>query len=108
MPKNEEALHRLDFNQNIEGDLIEMSIDDTIYSNLENTSFFETINRLTGANIDKFEDESITDKEALEKVVSSEIFNEKRYDHSLYSIVRNIKALFEEALKCQTGIFFYF
>ncbi|PWG77870.1 hypothetical protein [Pararcticibacter amylolyticus] len=107
VPKHDQALNRLEFDENIEGDLIEISITEQVHSKLENIGFFDSINRLAGSNIDNFEDESITDKKILQKLMDSDVLDEKRYD-TLGLEVKKIKNLFEEALKYQTGIFFYF
>ncbi len=108
VPKDPEALHRLDYNQNISGDLLEVNLDDQDFEKLWQSDFFTSINVLTNSIIDIFEDEHIVEAEKLETVINSDLFENSKYDENIFKIVGEIKELFKEALQRKTGIHFYF
>jgi hypothetical protein len=108
VPKSEDALKRLNYDQTIEGDLIEVILSEEVYNALLSTGIFVTFNTITGSNIDNFEDDSITDERALITVIESGILDITRYHYALEHIVIDLKLLFTEALKRRTGVFFYF
>ncbi len=108
VPKDQDSLKRLDFDETIDGDLMEMFIKEKDYYQLEQTGIFSSVNTLIGSNIDNFEDERITDLLHLEKIMKSGLLDEERYDKTLTSIIEELKNFFQEALERRTGIFFYF
>ena len=108
VPKDQEALHRLDHNQNISGDLLEVNLDDQDFEKLWQSDFFTSINVLTNSIIDIFEDEHIVEAEKLKNVINSHLFENGKYDEDIFKIVGEIKKLFKEALQRKTGIHFYF
>ncbi len=107
VPKDLIAQEKLNYNQCGEGDLIELRLDDHIFNKLWTGGFFKGINKLTNSIIDNYEDEQITEKEKLEVVLKSGVFNNS-YDDELIEIVNKIKYLFEQALERKTGVHFYF
>lgn len=108
VPKDKDALKRLDFDEAIDRDLMEMSIMEEDYHELARTGVFNSVNELIGSNIDEFEDEGITDLVHLEKVIKSGLLDKERYDQTHTPIIEELKNFFQEALKRQTGVFFYF
>lgn len=108
VPKDQDALKRLDFDVTIDGDLMEMIIKEKDYYKLEQTGIFSYVNKLIGSNIGDFEDEGITDLIHIEKVIKSGLLDKERYDKTHTSIIEELKIFFQEALKRRTGVFFYF
>ena len=108
VPKNKEALNRLDYDQTKENDLFEVSLEDNVFFELSQTGFFRTINELAHSNIDDFEDEAIIDEAYLNIILKSDIFNQQKYNLEIFKVVKNIEDLFVSALECKTGVFFYF
>jgi hypothetical protein len=108
VPVDNDALKRLDFDENIDGDLLEIILKEDIFDKLIAAGFFSSINKLTGAMIDNFEDEGITDAVFLRRVVESPLFEKTSNDNLLAPIVKEIEILFGEAIVRKTGIFFYF
>ena len=108
VPVNNDALRRLDFDKNIDGDLLQIILNDEIIDKLMAADFFSNINKLTGAMIDIFEDEGITDAACLRRVIESSLFEKMSNDSLLAPIVKEIEILFGEAIARKTGIFFYF
>src|ERR1700734_69742 len=104
VPKDQQALTRLDNNQNISGDLLEVNLDDHDFEKLWQSDFFTSINVLTNSIIDIFEDEHIAEAEKLKNVINSDLFENGKYDENIFKIVGEIKKLFKEALQRKTGI----
>lgn len=63
---------------------------------------FSAVNNITAVNIGIYEDENIQDSNKLEKVLKSDVFDVVHNDTA-----KQIRALFEEALKRKTGVFCY-
>jgi len=108
VPKDSLAQTHLDFDESQPGELIELNISDTTFNSLWEAGFFKSINKLTHSIIDNFEDERITEKDQLMKVLNSNLFNRKLYDKELHEVVEKIRDLFNKALTYNTGIYFYF
>jgi len=103
VPKDNEASILLNYDRATSEQLIEVELSETEFKKLWKTGFFGSINSIADVNIDDYEDESIKEKEKLEKVLASNIFSSNVSDR-----INQIKSLFEEALKRGTGIYFYF
>ncbi|MFX1705970.1 hypothetical protein PV783_18530 [Chitinophaga sp. CC14] len=103
VPKNKDAEIALDYDRATPEQLIEMTLDETMFKELWEAGIFDRINNIAGVNIDIYEDEYIAEIEKLEKVLASDIFTANLIDS-----VKRIKSLFEEAVKRETGIYFYF
>lgn len=56
VPLSKEAMHRLDYNESIDGDLLELELSDNELHILNKVNLFETINYKLGLNIDDYED----------------------------------------------------
>jgi hypothetical protein len=108
VPKSVLAKHHLDFNESRLGELIELEIDNEVINKLFEIGFFHSLNKLTNANVDNFEDDNITGEERLLKVLNSNLFDKKLYDDDIYSVINKIKMMFNEALISKTGVYFYF
>lgn len=61
VPKNKEALDRLDYNKTEEGDLFEVFLDDDVFDELSKLGFFQVINKFAHSNIDNFEDDVLAE-----------------------------------------------
>lgn len=103
VPKNNEARILLNYDRTTPEQLIEVVLNEAEFKKLWDTGFFGSINSIADVNIDDYEDESIEEKEKLEKVLASNIFSS-----NVSNKINQIKSLFEEALKRGTGIYFYF
>lgn len=103
VPKNQDAEIALNYDRATPEQLIEMTLDETMFKELWESGFFERINNIAGVNIDNYEDEHITELEKLGKVLASDIFTANVIDS-----IRQIRSLFEEAVTRKTGIYFYF
>jgi len=108
VPKDSLAQTHLDFDESQPGELIELNIDDATFDSLWKVGFFKSINKLTNSIIDVFEDESISEKAQLMKVLNSNLFDKKLYDKALHQVIDNISDLFNKAITYDTGVYFYF
>nr|ELR5113458.1 hypothetical protein [Providencia stuartii] len=105
VPLSKEAMHRLDYNESIDGDLLELELSDSQLNTLSKIKLFEVINYNLGLNIDDYEDESLYDMnkiEILNEILKS-IINKDNKD-----IIKSILELSNTALDKKTGIFFFF
>ncbi|ENG7682464.1 MULTISPECIES: hypothetical protein [Providencia] len=105
VPLSKEAMHRLDYNESIDGDLLELELSDNELHILNKVNLFETINYKLGLNIDGYEDESLHDMNKiknLNEILTSMINKENEH------IINSILELSNAALNKKTGIFFYF
>jgi len=103
VPLTREAMHRLNYNQCISGDLEELELDDEVYREIWSTNFFDIINKELDTNIDDYEDESICDNNKLNRLLNiiSSYIHIHIFFHELYRLVKL-------ALNSNTGIFFFF
>jgi hypothetical protein len=104
-PLTVEAMHRLDLDENLPGDIEELELTNENYSLLSNCGIFDKINSALGKMIDEYEDESI--QGLVELNASLEILNEIFHKTQL-EIIRKIIHLNQLAIKNNTGLFFYF
>ncbi|HBO21360.1 MAG TPA: hypothetical protein DD649_00530 [Providencia sp.] len=105
IPLSEEAMHRLDYNESIDGDLLELELSDNQLHILNKINLFETINYKLGLNIDDYEDESLHDMNKIESLneILKSVLNEENKN-----IIDSILELTNMALSRKTGVFFYF
>ena len=108
VPKDEDAMKALDFDQATDGQLSELFLNDEDFKKLWTIGLFDSINELTGTLIDEYEDDNITDMSKLKLVLESSLLDEAKYSSELSLIISRIKDLFKEAQERGTGIFFYF
>ena len=105
VPLSLDAMHRLDVDDSLPGDLEEIFLTDEAFRKLSNTGLFEELNSKLGKIIDEHEDESIQDQTDLTTSLKIlENISKKNDIEDLYKINNLIKI----AIDKKTGIFFYF
>ncbi|PSL26314.1 hypothetical protein [Chitinophaga ginsengisoli] len=104
VPKDKEAEYALDYNEATEDQLIRIYLTSPEFIELWNIGFFNELNEMTGAMIDDFEDAKIVEKEDLENILDSDVFNMPVSN----DILDRLKVLFQEALERGTGVYFFF
>ncbi len=108
VPKDKGAENALNYNEAKDEQLIEIILTETEYLILYDNKVFDLINQEGHANIDDFEEESITEKESIEKVIKAlEKRSSLTFDSSS-SLINDIIRLFKEALNRDTSVHFYF
>ncbi|HEM7132967.1 TPA: hypothetical protein U2I51_002439 [Providencia rettgeri] len=105
VPLSKEAMYRLDYNESVDGDLLELDLNDNQLYLLNKVNLFELINSNLGLNIDDYEDESLQDMSKLENLRDI-LNNVSNKDNE--SIINSILLLVNTALDKKTGVFFYF
>ena len=100
VPINKEAMIRLDYDQNIEGDLVEIIVTEEELDSL--WKLFQELNLLLGIHIDDYETEEVTDYKKLLEMKKILIANNTDY------LTEKILHLIELAIDYKTGIFFFF
>ncbi|ENX15278.1 hypothetical protein F895_01824 [Acinetobacter sp. CIP 64.2] len=105
-PISEQAKLRLDFDENIEGDLIELNISQSDYEALEKIDYFNCLNKHLGLLIDNYEDESIS-YEDLPKALDLTIEYSYKYS-GLEELWCSIKKIILTAIENKTAVFFFF
>jgi hypothetical protein len=106
VPLNAKAQKSLDFDDVDDSQIIELLIDDDDFEMLFQKGIFDLINSSVQVNIDDYEDESITEAEALQKVTNALI--EESFKHSGNKLLIHMIYLFSCALNRGTGVFFFF
>ncbi|SFM92224.1 hypothetical protein SAMN05428949_1320 [Chitinophaga sp. YR627] len=104
VPKDKDSEVALDYDTATTEQLIEVFLDQTEFMELYRAGFFQELNFIADALIDEYESEAITDKEKIQLVLDSDIFNKP----VLVDKLNQIKNLFQEALQRNTGVYFYF
>ncbi|HDL8284409.1 TPA: hypothetical protein PXQ99_001166 [Yersinia enterocolitica] len=104
VPVSTEAMNRLDFDECVEGDLIEMNLDEPEFERIWNSGVFDKLNDSLGVNIDIYEDESLI---GVDTLVKAKNMLEKSFDHSDHSI-KQLLSMINKAIEYKTGIFFFF
>lgn len=104
VPKDKQAEIDLDYDKASSEQIFEVKLTDEEFNELSAAGVFNMMNDLTNAMIDEFESAEITAKEDLQKVLVSDIFEKQIKNEKL----NQIKILFEEAIKRDTGVYFYF
>ena len=108
VPKDKSAEDLLEYDQAEQQRLLEFKLNDEDFLLLYESGLFSLINDLAEVNIDDYEDDRIKDIEALKKVhemLESKISIQNQVNESL---LKEISKLFEEALRRNTGVYFYF
>lgn len=108
VPKDKNAGYALDYNEATKDQLIEFVLEEDKMHLLFKAGVFELINNIGNIIIDDYEDDHIAGKEKLQKVrMALEVFNQKT-DIVVKPLVKKLVSLFEEAIKRDTGVYFYF
>ncbi len=100
VPKSLDAEHRLDYDQNLPGDLIELEISQTEFDELWSAGFFKKLNDHLDVLIDEFEDEMIGFEKLDQAIELVSKFSMK--------VAEQVKELMYSARKYGVGIYFYF
>ena len=108
VPKDQEAEKALDIDTATPDQLIEIKLGEKTFQDLWQQGIFTLINNVASSNIDDFEDERITDEDAIKNVIAVLKTKEESVDGELKSVISEIIDLFTEALNRKTGIYFYF
>jgi len=104
VPIDKEAEYALDYDEATPEQLIQLSLTSLEFIELWDTGFFNALNEMTMAMIDDYEEAEIVEKEDLEKVLNSDVFNLPVSN----DILDRLKLLFQEALERGTGVYFFF
>ena len=109
VPKTKEAEEKLNFNTALPGELLEYIFNtNKEFYNLFETSIYDEINQQCNSMIDDFESDELKSKESLKKCLN--ILNENIKNSSLENVevIKKIIILTEEAIKRDTGLYFFF
>ncbi|MBJ2209756.1 hypothetical protein [Pseudomonas carnis] len=104
-PLTVEAMHRLDIDESLPGDVEELYLANEDYSLLSNCGVFDTINLALGKMIDEYEDENI---QGFADLNTSLNILGATFHNTQLEVVREIMRLNQLAIKNNTGLFFYF
>lgn len=104
VPKDKDAEIDLDYGRATSEQLFEIHMTPSEYEELEEKGVFDHINEIADAMIRDYEDDAITEKEKLEQVLGSDVFDQ----HVSTDKLLLLKTLFQEALQRNTGVYFYF
>lgn len=99
------AMDRLDLDECIDGDLIDVYISDEQYNSLVQSGLIGFVNNLLGVCIDEYEDEKIVGRDALDKV---RLLIDMGVDTSSNGAVNGLLSQVNKAIEYNTGVFFYF
>ncbi|NBB18478.1 hypothetical protein GVN20_03835 [Runella sp. CRIBMP] len=108
VPIDKNAEQALDYNKATEEQLIESSLTPDEFVLLESLGIFQLINEEGSSNIDDYEDDFVSEEEAIKKVIKALRLKEATLDKDLLPLVAKIRTLFEKALIRGTGVYFYF
>ncbi len=104
VPTSQDAMQRLDFDESIEGDLIEVTINDELFQAIINTGIISQLNQFIEVNIDEFEDEKIVGIHDL-TMAKSILAQLSPSDFANASL---LVSQIDKAIEYDTGVFFYF
>jgi len=105
VPTSSDAMSRLDTDSCIDGDLVEISLDQSDFDELQKSGLIGELNSTLGLLIDEFEDESISNSK-----LDSAISIYKKYTNKLNldeNKVAKIQDVLELAKTKNTGVFFF-
>ena len=104
VPLTTEALRRLDLDESLPGDIVELELSDEDYALISKSGVLDKINSSLGKMLDEYEDESIQGRSSLS--ASLTIFNEA-YNATRHDVISRIISMNELAIENDTGMFFY-
>ena len=105
VPVNKGAQSRLDIDQSVDGDLVEIVLDECDFERLWKSGVFHELNESADVVIDDFESESITGPEKLNAALFA--VSQLAVSKDDVMLIR-LEELFKLAVKFQTGVYFYF
>lgn len=106
VPTSEEAMFRLGFNENIDGDLIELILPQDEYEVLVNLGYFGQLNKQLNLMIDDYEDEKILFDDLNVLLCITNIFAIKNRDEC--KLWPDLIRLISVATEKKTGVFLFF
>jgi len=105
VPTSQEAMSRLDFDECIDGDLIDVNITDDRYQTLVELGLIHSLNDLFDIAIDEFEDEKIV---GIDDLTQARLLIENNFNPGENESVSILLSQVIKAAKYETGVFFYF
>lgn len=105
VPTSQEAMSRLDFDECIEGDLIDLNITDEQYQSLVKSGLIRLMNDLFDIYIDEFEDEKIVGVDVLNQ---ARLLIENDFSPDKNEVINLLLSQINKATEYNTGVFFYF
>jgi len=105
VPTSSDAMSRLDTDTCIDGDLVEIALDQSDFNELQKSGLLSELNSTLGLMIDEYEDESILNSNLdsaitiYEKYIDKLNLNENK--------VTRIQDVLELARNKDTGVFFF-
>lgn len=105
VPVNQDAMKRLDYDECIQGDLVEYTPTESEYEQLFKSGLIEALNNATGSMIDHSED-AVISIQHLEK--AKQIIKQISTDNPNQPIFTQVYEMTEQAQLYNTGVFFYF
>lgn len=106
VPVTKDAMQRLDYDENLPGDLVEFVLDDCMFKELWRSGIFQKINEKLEVMIDDYESEKIVGRSKL--IVLKDIMDYYLNTMNNSPSIRHLADLTEQAIACDTGIFFFF
>ena len=106
VPISSEAMKRLDLEENLREDLVELNLCQEEYENLKKIGYFSKLNNQLGIMIDDYEDEKIIYESLVLALDITNDFSIKYSDNE--KLWRKIKKLISIALEKRTAVFFFF
>lgn len=105
VPVNTSAMERLDFDDCIDGDLIELTLDEEHYANLLKSNIINQLNSALKVNIDDYEDEKIVN---IDNLVTAKTIIQNSINSNNSEVLVQLLNQVDNAIKYKTGLFFYF
>lgn len=102
-PVSEDAMERLNFGIENDGDLLMVIIGDEVYKRMWRLGFFDEINQVVNKYIDDYEDENIT---SIFDLIKLKNINCKYIKKG--GVFIEIEKLILNAIENNTGVFFFF
>lgn len=104
VPFDAEALHRLDLDESLPGDLEELQLTDELFESLADSGVLDSLNATLGVMIDVYEDESI---EGLPQLFRTLDILSEAYSRTELEVILKVTRLCRLAIERNTGLFFY-
>ncbi|MCE0829017.1 hypothetical protein LVQ78_23835 [Buttiauxella sp. A2-C2_NF] len=105
VPISADAMKRLDFDECVNGDLIEVLLSEEEYNSLWNTGVINKINSALHINIDDYEDEELLGSTNL---LQAKGIIESELSSCMNEILEKLLLQVNKAIEYNTGVFFYF
>lgn len=105
VPVNTSAIRRLDFDDCMDGDLIESTLDEDNYANLLKSNVINQLNNELGLSIDDYEDEKIIN---IDKLITGKNIIQNSIISNNSELLIQLLTQVDNAIKYKTGLFFYF